>query len=206
MPAPAWASATGTERVLIKNVVLDRIVAGEIDTLFRRQKRPTVRTGGTLRTRVGMLDIVRVDRIELADISTRDAKRGGFASVDDVVAELTQKPEGDFYRVRVRVGGPDPRDELRDRAALEPDDLAAVRTALDGFDARSARGPWTRQFLAMIAEQPHVRAPDLAESIGWETKPFKEHVRKLKGLGLTISHSPGYELSPRGVSVLDALG
>jgi hypothetical protein len=191
--------------VLVKNVVLERIAAGEIDTLFRRQKRPTVKTGGTLRTRIGLLDIVRIDRIELDEISARDAKRGGFATVDDVVAELTQKPDGDFYRVRVRVGGPDPRDELRNRATLDPDDLAGVRSALDGYDARSSRGPWTRQFLAMIGAQPHVRAPDLAESIGWETKPFKEHVRKLKGLGLTISHSPGYELSPRGAAVLDAL-
>ena len=191
--------------MLIKNVVLDRIAAGEIDTLFRRQKRPTVKTGGTLRTRVGLLDIVRVDRVDLDDISSRDAKRGGFASVDDVVVELTQKPDGDFYRVRVRVAGPDPRDELRNRARMEPDELDEVIAALDGFDRRSSRGAWTRQFLTMIAEQPHVRAPDLAESIGWETKPFKEHVRKLKTLGLTISHSPGYELSPRGRAVLDAL-
>jgi len=191
--------------VLIKNAVLDRIVVGEIDTLFRRQKRPTVKTGGTLRTRVGMLDIMRVDRIELDMISSRDARRGGFGSVDEVVAELTQKPDGDFYRVRVRPGGPDPRDELRDRAALDPDELDAVRASLDGFDRRSTRGPWTRRFLTMLDEQPHVRAPDLAESIGWETKPFKDHVRKLKGLGLTISHSPGYELSPRGRAVLDEL-
>ena len=51
--------------MLIKNVVLEQIVAGEVDTLFRRQKRPTVKSGGSLRTRAGMLDIVQVDRIEL---------------------------------------------------------------------------------------------------------------------------------------------
>ena len=192
--------------MLIKDVVLDRIVAGEVDTLFRRQKRPTVKTGGTLRTRIGMLDIVRVDLIELDDITPRDARRGGFDTVDDVIAELTGKSDGDFYRVRVRVGGPDPRDELRERSDLAPDDLAQIRATLDGFDQRSARGPWTRQLLTMISDRPHVRAPDLAESIGWETKPFKDHVRKLKGLGLTISHSPGYELSPRGRAVLVAIG
>ena len=60
--------------------------------------------------------------------------------------------------------------------------------------------------LALIAERPHVRAPDLAESIGWETAPFKSGVSKLKALGLTISHSPGYELSPRGRAAMDALG
>lgn len=188
--------------MLIKNLVLERIVAGEVDTLFRRQKRPTVKTGGSLRTRAGMLDIVQVDRIELDQITVDDAQRAGFGSIVAVIDELTEKPEGDFYRVRVRVGGVDPRVELRERSELSDAELAEVRTRLDRLDARSALGAWTRQFLTMLCEQPHTRAPDLAASIGWETKPFKDNVAKLKALGLTISHSPGYELSPRGHTVL----
>lgn len=188
--------------MLIKNVVLERVAAGEIDTFFRRQKRPTVKTGGTLRTQIGMLDILEVTEIDLDEISANDAERAGYASVDDLVADLTQKPAGDFYRVRVALGGDDPRLALREQSELSPSDVDELRERLDGFDARSRRGPWTRQFLTMIAEQPHVRAPDLAASIGWDTKPFKEHVRKLKTLGLTISHSPGYELSPRGHALL----
>ncbi|MEO6652092.1 MAG: hypothetical protein ABIP17_05480 [Ilumatobacteraceae bacterium] len=191
--------------MLIKNVVLERIAAGEVDTLFRRQKRPTVKTGGTLRTRIGMLDIVRVDRIGLDEITPRDARRGGFGSVDEVVAELTQKPDGEFYRVRIGVGGIDPWVALREQMHLSAAEIAAVRKRLGLLDARSVRGAWTQDILSMIAAQPHVRAPDLAASIGWETKAFKENVRKLKGLGLTISHNPGYELSPRGRVVLDAL-
>ena len=35
---------------------------GEIDTQFRRQKKPTVKAGGTLRTHLGMLEIVDVTR------------------------------------------------------------------------------------------------------------------------------------------------
>jgi hypothetical protein len=191
--------------VLIKNVVLERIRSGEIDTLFRRQKRPTVKTGGTLRTRIGMLDIMRVDAIELGHIDRSDARRAGFDTTEQLVAELTRKPEGDFYRVRVRVGGVDPRVVLREQATLTAEDLAAVRQRLDRLDSHGDRGAWTRQFLTIIAERPHVRAPDLAASIGWETNPFKANVAKLKGLGLTISHSPGYELSPRGRVVLAAL-
>jgi len=191
--------------MLIKNVILDQIVAGDVDTLFRRQKRPTVKSGGTLRTRIGMLGILRIDRIELADITLRDAKRAGFASIDDVVAELTSKPDGDFYRVRVQVGGVDPRVSLREQAHLSTTEMAEVREQLARLDNRSTRGHWTTQFLTMISDQPHTRAPDLAASIGWETKPFKDNVRKLKGLGLTISHSPGYELSPRGKAVLAGL-
>lgn len=191
--------------MLITNAVLDRIAAGDVDTLFRRQKRPTVKTDGTLRTRIGMLDIVRVDRIELDEITPEDSRRAGFDSVDDVIEELVRKPDGDFYRVRVRQGGRDPRVELRERTDLADDEMADLRRRLDGWDARSPHGPWTRQTLTIIAERPHVRAPDLAASLGWETKPFKANVSKLKGLGLTISHSPGYELSPRGRVVLDAL-
>jgi hypothetical protein len=191
--------------VLIKNVVLERIRSGEIDTLFRRQKRPTVKTGGTLRTQIGMLDIVRVDAIELGDLNPSDARRAGFDTTEQLVAELTRKPEGDFYRVRVRIGGVDPRVVLREQATLTAEEFAAIRIRLDRLDSHGGRGAWTRQFLTMIAERPHVRAPDLAATIGWETKPFKANVAKLKGLGLTISHSPGYELSPRGHAVLAAL-
>ena len=191
--------------MLIKRAVLDRIATGEIDTLFRRQRRPTVKAGGTLRTAIGMLDILSVDRIEFEDVTPADARRAGFDSVDAVVASLVEKPDGVFLRVRVRPGGSDPRIELRERADLTDDEFADVGRRLDRLDAASAQGPWTRQFLAMLAERPHVRAPDLATSIGWETKPFKGNVAKLKALGLTISHSPGYELSPRGWAVLAAL-
>lgn len=191
--------------MLIKNVVLERIVAGEVDTLFRRQRRPTVKSGGSLRTRAGMLDIVQVDRIELDEITVDDAERAGFGSIIAVIDELTAKPDGDFYRVRVRVGGTDPRIELRERSELSDEELDEVRDRLDRLDARSPRGDWTRRFLTMLSEQPHTRAPDLAASIGWETKPFKANVAKLKALGLTISHSPGYELSPRGHTVLAEL-
>ena len=104
----------------------------------------------------------------------------------------------------MRYAGDDPRIALRGDADLSEDDIAELTAKLERYDA-GVHGPWTRTFMQMILEQPHVRAPDLAASIGWETKPFKEQVRKLKALGLTISHSPGYELSPRGRALLDAL-
>lgn len=191
--------------MLIKNVVLERIATGEIDTLFRRQKRPTVKTGGTLRTALGMLDILSVEQIDLADVTVADARRAGFDSVDEVVASLTAKPDGVFLRVRVRPGGPDPRIALREDDELDEADLGELRRRLDRLDAGSRRGPWTRSVIRLIADHPRLRAPDLAASIGWETAPFKANVAKLKRLGLTISHSPGYELSPRGRAVLAEL-
>ena len=185
--------------------MLQRIAAGEVDTLFRRQIRATVRSGGTLRTAIGMLDILEVTPIALTDITADDARRAGFATVDDVIAMLEEKADGTDYRVRVRPGGADPRVTLRNDDQLSPDDLADVTMRLDRLDTRSSHGPWTTSTLRLIAERPHVRAPDLAECVGLDTAAFKGDVRKLKALGLTISHSPGYELSPRGRVVLQHL-
>lgn len=192
-------------RVLIRLPVLERIAAGEIDTVFRRQKRPTVRAGGTLRTRVGMLTIIAVEPIDLDDVTDDDARRAGAADRQQVIGELTSKPEGDFLRIRVGFAGDDPRLALRNADQLDDDDVAMLTARLDRLDRASSHGPWTRQMLQMISERPHVRAPDLAASVGRETLPFKNDVRKLKALGLTISHSPGYELSPRGHALLARL-
>ena len=185
--------------------VLERIMAGEIDTVFRRQRRPTVKAGGTLRTALGMLDIVAIERIEPDDITDDDAQRAGLADRDAVLAFLGEKAEGDDYRVRVRPGGDDPRTVLREAADLDGAALHDLRTRLDRLDSRSPHGPWTRAVLRLVADRPHVRAPDLAASLGRDTPSFKDDVRKLKALGLTISHSPGYELSPRGRALLDRL-
>jgi len=191
--------------VLIRTAVLERIVTGEIDTQFRRQKKPTVKAGGTLRTHLGMLEIVDVSRVSLDDVSDQDARRSGAADREQVIAELTKKAEGDVYRVRLRYAGADPRLALRADDELSDADVAALTAKLDRFDRSASTGAWTRATMRLIADNPHVRAPDLAASVGRGTAPFKNDVRKLKALGLTISHSPGYELSPRGHALLRRL-
>ncbi|MBK6662958.1 MAG: hypothetical protein IPG47_09480 [Thermoflexaceae bacterium] len=56
--------------------------------------------------------------------------------------------------------------------------------------------------LRAIADRPQVAARILAADGGMETLPFKANVRKLKALGLTISHETGYELTALGRDVL----
>jgi len=191
--------------VLIRLATLERIVGGEIDTQFRRQRKPTVKAGGTLRTQVGMLEILEVKQIELDGVTDEDARRSGAADRAEVIAELTKKDDGDFYRVRLRYAGTDPRLALREDDDLSEDDVATLTAKLDRLDRSSSFGAWTRQTMRLIADRPHVRAPDLAASVRRETLPFKDDVRKLKALGLTISHSQGYELSPRGQALLRRL-
>jgi hypothetical protein len=81
--------------------------------------------------------------------------------------------------------------------------VEAIDERLDRLDT-AAGSPWTRATLGLIREHPATRAADLAVQLGMERAPFKENVRKLKRLGLTISLEKGYRLSPRGEAFLRA--
>ena len=190
--------------MLIKQVVLDGIVAGHLDLAFRRWKKPTVKDGGTLTTAVGVLDVRSIDQVSMRSITASDAARAGYDTRAALLAELTSGREGDVYRIELRFAGADPRIELRSSTELNDDELEDVLDKLERLDGRSKRGPWTLSTLELLVRHPHVRAPDLAIGQGLETAVFKADVRKLKTLGLTISHSPGYEVSPRGEVVLAA--
>jgi hypothetical protein len=185
--------------MLFNRRALDGIAAGEIDLAFRRWKRPTVKAGGTLRTRAGVLAIEAVEPTSERRISAADARRAGFASRAELLRSL--RPEGRLHRVEFRRIGDDPRAALRARAEITDSE----REELDSRLARMnrARGePWTRRVLELIADQPETLAADLAASLGMEKLPFKRDVRKLKELGLTESLLVGYRLSPRGRAYL----
>jgi hypothetical protein len=169
---------------------------------FRRWKRPTVKTGGRLRTPMGELAIDAVERIETEAITDEDVRRAGFADRDALLASL--RPEGDLYRIAFHVRGPDPRVALRERADLTGEEREEIARRLARMDASSTHGPWTADTLALIAERPATLAADLAAQMGRERLPFKADVRKLKELGLTESLEKGYRLSPRGRAFLEA--
>ena len=191
--------------MLIKQEILRGIVDGKITVAFRRGKRPTVRTGGTLLTSVGQLAIQAVDAVDLADLTEADAGAAGFADLDELVAVLSKKKEGSVYRVEVRFAGPDPRAALR-TALPNADELRGMLERLARWDQASPVGPWTRAAMDMIERRPATLAAELASDIGMEKPRFKTNVRKLKGLGLTESLKVGYRLSPRGEEVRAALG
>jgi len=177
--------------VLFKLAQLHAIAAGEIDLQFRRWDRPRARAGARQLTAVG---VIRIDDVRaVRRVARADARRAGFATPEDVVRNL--RPDGDLYRIELHLEGPDPRVALRETVATG-DDLAKLRRKVD-------RLPWAMDYLRAIAERPGVRAPDLAASFGVETRVFKPRVRRLKELGLTISLSPGYRLSPRGEAFLN---
>lgn len=190
--------------MLFRKEFLDGIAAGSVTSAFRRWERSRVRAGSRLRTAVGVVEIDAVDVIDESDIDDGDARRAGYRCRAELLAELARRPTGVVYRIELHLAGPDPRQRLREQADLTDDELAQVRQRLARMDKTSGKGAWTEEVLRLVRDNPAVRAPDLAERIGWDTLTFKRHVRKLKELGLTESLATGYRLSPRGRTVLDA--
>ena len=185
--------------MLIRPVDLERIRAGEVDLAFRRWERPRVLVGTRMRTKVGLLEVTSLDRVRVVTVA--DAKRAGSTKAE-VLRLMSTKEPAPIWRIGLRYVGVDPRIALRNDAELDDAARADLLARLDRFDAASSNGPWTRTVLTLIAENPAVRAPDLAASLGRETLPFKRDVRKLKELGLTESLEVGYRLAPRGRALL----
>ena len=190
--------------MLLRTAALERIVRGEVSLVFRRWRRPTVRAGGTLRTALGVLRILDVAPVAEADISEADAAGAGFSSRAALLDGLGSR-EGQVYRIAVEYAGADPRIALRQQAALSDTEIEQVVGRLRRLDARSPEGPWTTRALTAVEEQPGVVARTLAGRLGCEKDWLKPQVRKLKNLGLTVSLTTGYELSPRGRVVLNRL-
>jgi hypothetical protein len=191
--------------MLIRPAELDGMRRGTVDLAFRRWDRPRLRVGTKMRTPVGLIEVVSVQRVSASAITAAEARRAGAATRAELIGWLAKvRPEHPIYRIQLRYAGADPRVALRADGVLTDDAIADLRARLSRLDAASRHGPWTWQALGIIARQPAVRAPDLAAELGLETVVFKRDVRKLKELGLTESLPVGYRLSPRGKTLLDA--
>lgn len=183
--------------MLFRKELWDQLADGSVTVAIRRQKRPTVKTGGTLQTRAGVLAIDSVEEIRPEDVSAADAVQAGFSDVEAVMAEL--RPEGQLYRVRFHLLGEDPRIELRGRHDLDQEELAGLIRAV-------RRMPYGAAILRLIGSHPGVVSTELAPLLGLDRLPFKARVRRLKALGLTESLAVGYRLSARGEALLSRAG
>ena len=183
--------------MLFKKDVWDKLADGTVTVAIRRQKRPTVKAGGTLQTRAGVLAIDSVEEIQPEDVTLDDAQRAGFTDVPSALAEL--RPEGQLYRVRFHHLGADPRVQLRSQDDLDEREVAAL--------VRSVRRmPYGAAILRIIGANPGVVSTELAPQLELERFSFKARVRRLKALGLTESLAVGYRLSPRGEALLSRAG
>ena len=188
--------------VLLPIKVARGVADGSMSLAFRRWRRQDVRPGATFRSAVGVIRVEAVDVVDPAAITDEEAALAGHRDAEAVRKRLAGDDSLPTYRVRLSYAGEDPRVSLRNDDRLTDDDVADLDKRLERLDRASSHGAWTMQTLDLIRRRPQTRAPDLAAEVGRERDPFKIDVRKLKNLGLTISHSVGYELSTRGVAYL----
>jgi hypothetical protein len=189
--------------VLLPPKVAHGVADGTVTLAFRRWRKQDVKPGATFRTAGGVVRVEAVTVVDPAAITDAEAGLAGHPDAETVRRALAGDTGWPTYRVELSWAGEDPRVALREDDDLRPDDVAAIDARLERLDRASSHGPWTMQTLDLIRRRPQTRAPDLAAEVGRERDPFKIDVRKLKNLGLTISHPVGYELSPRGRAYLD---
>ena len=189
--------------MLIRRDILNRIASGEVDLAFRWWKRPTVKTGGRLRTAVGELSIVDVSAVHFESLTKNDAQRAGYRSLENLKTELAQQSDRTFYRIALQFSGADSRTALRDDVNLSAEQCAELIAGLDRIDKGTGLSGMSLRTLELIDRFPERRAQELADELGLAKEPFKIHVRKLKEKGLTESLSVGYRLSPRGQHILN---
>jgi predicted HAD superfamily phosphohydrolase len=89
--------------MLLKRDLLEEIKAGKIDVIFRRWNRPTVKAGGTLKTKVGLLAIKGVTDMSPDDVTEAEAQRAGFKDVADFRRWLDTMKEGSLFQ-KIEVG------------------------------------------------------------------------------------------------------
>jgi hypothetical protein len=184
-----------------------RVAAGEITVTFRLWTSAHVKTGKTYQTGFGAVEIEDVRVVPAALITEEDVALSGCPDADAVrklAGEHTQTAVGSdtlLYRVQIRYLGVS-SGRPRNRALPDLKELAERLTRMD----RLARpGPWTLATLRLIDAARRVPARVLAAELGYEAADFKANVRKLKALGLTISHEVGYELSGLGRAYVDSV-
>lgn len=185
--------------MLLSRSERERIVRDGRLSVIRRWRRPTVKSGGSLRSPAGLLAIERVTEVTPGEVTQEDARAAGHATPSDLLAALAGRAEGRYYRIDMRVDGADPRESLRNETRF---DAGALTAALQRLDRR---GAWTQDYLTLIEMNPGRRSADLAAMQNADQPTFKRNVRKLKDLGLTESLEIGYRLSPRGLAFLGSV-
>ncbi|ODT78851.1 MAG: hypothetical protein ABS76_22150 [Pelagibacterium sp. SCN 64-44] len=89
--------------MLLKRDLLEDIKAGKVDLVFRRWNRPTVKEGGTLKTKVGLLAIKSVTDMSPDEVTDAEAQRAGFKDVADFRRWLDTMKEGALFQ-KIEVG------------------------------------------------------------------------------------------------------
>lgn len=190
--------------MLIKQVHLKKIRTGEISLAFRKWKNKRIKKGSLIKTSIGQIKILDIVEISFEEISQEDAKQAGYDELREL-RQILKSKAGNLYKISLQYHAEDTRVALRNKTNLSSEEFEAIHKRLERLDKYSNQGDWTLRILQLIQENPNRRAADLAEMVQMEKQWLKTNIRKLKNLGLTISHEEGYSISPLGKIALKKL-
>jgi hypothetical protein len=192
--------------MLFKQKHLEGIKAGKISLAFRKWKKLSVKKGDLIKTEVGIIKIGNVTKINPKEIIEIEAVKAGFASAQALISLLEGQKDGGIYRIEVSC---EQEDELvvdaemeAEIAAIDPAELAEISLEIQDLDQASKVGRWTVKTLQAIQQNPNLKSADLAVILKKEKEWLKLNVRKLRALGLTESHEPGYSITALGIAFL----
>ncbi|MFX1708690.1 hypothetical protein PV783_32295 [Chitinophaga sp. CC14] len=190
--------------MLFKQEHLEGISSGKVSLAFRKWKKPAVNKGSLINTSIGVVAVTDITEYRINQLSEADAMAAGYKNLAALCATLNKIPEGILYKIRVHYHSADPRIKLREQTSLTTDAITTLTAKLARLDQYSTQGSWTAAVLEAIRKHPYLKAAALAELLGKEKDWLKGNIRKLKNLGLTISQTEGYTLSPLGEEYLQA--
>ncbi len=76
--------------------------------------------------------------------------------------------DGSLFRIELGHHSPDPRIALRNDTGLKESEIDSILKKLERMDRLNKNGPWIQEVLKAIADNPEMRARDLAASMGFE--------------------------------------
>ncbi|GGG97364.1 hypothetical protein GCM10007415_35910 [Parapedobacter pyrenivorans] len=191
--------------MLFKNIHLQGIKSGKISLAFRKWQKTALQNGSHIHTAIGLVKINAIEIVDESTITKSDAIKAGFADKKQLLNSLSQHNTGKIFKISISYYAEDPRVKLRERTTLTDEQFSALKQKMERLDNYSKKGYWTKKVLFSIKENPHLHAIGIAKLTGFEKEWLKLNIRKLKNLGLTISHDVGYELSPFGKLVVKKL-
>ncbi len=190
--------------MLFKQTHLNGIRSGSISLAFRKWEKASVKAGTLLKTAIGLVEIISIESVKEDTISDSDARNASFESKQELLQSFRQNDKGIIFKIEVRYHSEDPRIELRGQN-LTDEMYFTLKEKLFRLDKFSKQGKWTQKVLLTIKDNPHLHAIGIAKLTNFEKELLKLNIRKLKNMGLTISHEVGYEISPLGKAFIEKL-
>ena len=190
--------------MLLKNKTIEGIQSGKTTLIFRRWKKAGVKKGGTQMTQKGVVGIDDIRVVTEDQITESDAKKAGFKSKDELLAQMYDRDE-DIYKIKVHWVGEDPRKALRTNDKLTQKEIDEIIGKLEKFDRDSQRGQLDT---TLPANDPRPAKHPRSDP----RRTDRTHHTDIQTMGPQTKSSrpdrslrPGYRLSPRGQKVLAAL-